>query len=125
MLGASSPRRAARRPSAVLPPGERMDHSASPWRVLDEAASPTAPPGAETNGEPRSSGGGWMTPRLVAGFAIAAALAIAAFILAATGPVGYVQVDGGTAWPSDGASASGDLLPVGAQLVVDVQGAVL
>jgi competence protein ComEA len=102
-----------------------MDHSASPWRVLDEAASGTAPPGAETNGEPRGPRGGWLTPRLVAGFAIAAALATAAFILAATGPVGSVQVDGGSAWPSDGVTASGDLAPVGAELVVDVQGAVL
>ena len=102
-----------------------MDHSASPWRVLDETASATAPPGTEKNAEPRSPGGGWLTRRLLAGFAIAAALAIAAFILAATGPVGSVQVDGGSAWPSDGMSASGDLVPDGVELVVDVQGAVL
>jgi competence protein ComEA len=101
-----------------------MDHSASPWRVLDEAATSTTPPGAEANGEPRSPARGWLTPRLVGGFAIAAALAIAAFILAATGPVGSVQVDGGSTWPSDGLSASGDPVPVGAELVVDVQGAV-
>ena len=98
-----------------------MDHSASPWRVLDE----TGPPHAETAGEPRSPRTGWLTPRLVAGLAIAAALAIAAFILAATGPVGSVQVHGGSAWPSDEASASGDLIVGGVELVVDVQGAVL
>jgi competence protein ComEA len=61
---------------------------------------------------------------LVAGLAVAAALAVGAFVLAATGSAGSIEVAGGTSWPSDGPGSSAQVL-AGAQLVVDVQGAVL
>jgi competence protein ComEA len=99
-----------------------MDRSAAPWRVLDEAASP--PAGAEEGNDRRSGTAGWLTPRLVAGLAVAAALAVGAFVLAATGSAGSVEVAGGTSWPSGEPGSSAQVL-AGAQLVVDVQGAVV
>jgi competence protein ComEA len=102
-----------------------MDRSAAPWRVLDDA-SPSTEPGA-----PAPEGGGragWLTPRLVVGLAAAALIAGAAFMLAATGPVGTVEVGGGSDWPSDGpddSAGGGAALGGAGEIVVDVQGAVL
>ena len=100
-----------------------MDHSAAPWRVLDDSA-PAAVGGADAEAAPRPAG--WLTVRLVLGLVAAAALAIGAFVLAATGPAGSVEIGGGGAW------ASGEPAPIGSdrglaagELVVDVQGAVL
>jgi len=99
-----------------------MDHSAAPWRVLDDSA-PAAVGGAGAEAAPRPAG--WLTVRLVLGLVAAAALAVGAFVLAATGPVGSVEVGGGGAW------ASGEPGPIGSDqglaagtLIVDVQGAV-
>lgn len=99
-----------------------MDNSASPWRVLDDQASS----GAGREADDTEETGGWLTLRLALGLAAAAALAVGAFILAATGPVGSIEVGGGTSWASDGpvAVASGSAID-GPELVVDVQGAVL
>ena len=76
-----------------------MDRSAAPWRVLDDAvaSSPEAGPGGpEERVAPH-----WLTARLVIGLAVAALLAVGAFVLAATGPVGSVEIDGGAAFSSD------------------------
>ena len=100
-----------------------MDRSAAPWRVLDEAASPASGPDPG-DGRPDAAGG-WLTARLGAGLAVAGALVLGAFVLAITGPVGSVAVDGGAALPSDGFSSSGAVVPVGGAVVVVVQGAVL
>jgi competence protein ComEA len=102
-----------------------MDRSAAPWRVLDDS-SPSTEPGAAAQEDGGSAS--WLTPRLMVGLAAAALLAGAAFLLAATGPVGSVEVGGGSDWPSDGpdGSAGGGAPPGGAsEVVVDVQGAVL
>ena len=100
-----------------------MDNSAAPWRVLDDQASSAG--GREAPDEAERTVG-WLTLRLVLGLAAAAALAAGAFFLAATGPVGSIEVGGGTAWASDGpgTAASGSIVG-GPELVVDVQGAVL
>jgi competence protein ComEA len=99
-----------------------MDRSATPWRVLDDNATP-AP--VDQSGEPDASPGGWLTSRLLIGLASAATLAAAAFIVAASGPVGSVDVGGAATWASDAPAASGDVVVAGGVLVVDVQGAVL
>src|SRR5262245_10423660 len=100
-----------------------MDRSAAPWRVLDETASP--PSQAEAGDDRPVGASGWLTARLVVGLGIAAALAVGAFVLAVTGPVGSVQVDGGSVLSSDVMNPSGEPVPGGGRLVVDVQGAVL
>src|SRR5262245_7627633 len=100
-----------------------MDQSAAPWRVLDEAASP--PPQAEAGKQQPAGAGAWLSPRLVVRLGVAGALAVGAFVLAVTGPVGSVQVDGGSVLSSDAPSSSGNPVPAGGRLVVDVQGAVL
>jgi competence protein ComEA len=100
-----------------------MDSSGAPWRILDEAASPTSEGDAGRDSPIGRSG--WLTPRLVAGLGLAAVLAVGAFALAITGPVGSVQVDGGTSLASDGVGPSGEIAPAGGGPVVDVQGAVL
>ena len=46
-------------------------------------------------------------------------------MLAATGPVGSVEIDGGAAFSSDAPIASGDAVVAGVSVVVDVQGAVV
>lgn len=104
-----------------------MDKSAAPWRVLDDAAGPPDEHGAGSGGEAGAGATRLLTPRLVAGFAAAGLLALAAFVLAATGPVGSVEIGGGTTWSSDGpvAGGSGSALAPGGEVVVDVQGAVL
>lgn len=100
-----------------------MDNSAAPWRVLDDPA-PSPAAREDSDGSERTVG--WLTPRLVVGLAAAAALAAGAFLLAATGPVGSIEVGGGSAWASDEPGAAGSGPIVGApELVVDVQGAVL
>jgi competence protein ComEA len=96
-----------------------MEKTAAPWRVLDDAD------GGRGGGDASEAvAGGWLTPRLVAGVVAAAALAIAAFLVAATGPSGSVEIDGGSAFPVAGSSAS---TATGATegIVVDVQGAVM
>jgi competence protein ComEA len=100
-----------------------MDNSAAPWRVLDDPAPAGA--GRESPGEPERAGG-WLTLRLVVGLTAAAGLAAGAFLLAATGPAGSLEVGGGTMWASDNPAfnASGAVAD-GPELVVDVQGAVL
>jgi len=102
-----------------------MDRSAAPWRVLDDSVASRPEPDAA--GEERAGGSSWLTARLVAGLALACALAVAAFVLAATAPAGSVSIDGGTAWSSDSPSSSDGGVPVGggAAVVIDVQGAVV
>jgi len=100
-----------------------MDKSATPWRVLDDPDPSRAERGGSTSG---AQAGSWITPRLIFGLAAAGLIAAGAFVLAATGPAGSVEVGGGTAWASDGpgAVASGSAAG-GPEVVVDVQGAVL
>jgi len=102
-----------------------MDRSAAPWRVLDDSVAST--PETDAGGGKGVGGSSWLTVRLVAGLALACALAVAAFVLASTGPAGSVEIDGGTAWSSDGPSSSDAGGPVagGAVVVIDVQGAVV
>jgi competence protein ComEA len=100
-----------------------MDNSAAPWRVLDDSA-PSSPSGDGSADTERTAS--WLTPQLLVGMAAAAALAVGAFLLAASGPAGSIEVDGGTAWASDGPGAASSGAAGGmAELVVDVQGAVL
>lgn len=97
-----------------------MDRSATPWRVLDDVATPEPPPAVD--GTSRVS---W---RLVGGLCLAAVLGIGAFVLAASGPGGEISVEGGAAWTASGAprpSADGSPGSAAGALVVDVQGAVL
>jgi competence protein ComEA len=100
-----------------------MDRSAAPWRVLDDADASPAPPG-EGAAETAPS---LPNLRLVVGLGVAGALALGAFALAATGPVGSVVVSGGTDWASDGPGpvGSGPIAIAGGDVVVDVQGAVV
>jgi competence protein ComEA len=108
-----------------------MDRSAAPWRVLDEhsVAGGSNPGGEADREEPRGAlaGIGWGT---IAAVAVAAVLAIAAFAIAASGSSGTVAVDsadgGGVAAPfGSGGLATPDARSAGADLVVDVQGAVV
>jgi competence protein ComEA len=100
-----------------------MDRSA-PWRVLDDPPeTPTTDPDVKGATERPSP---WRPPRLLVGIAAAAALAVAAFLVAATGPTGSIEIEGGTTWSSDrpGAGTSREAGAAG-EVVVDVQGAVL
>ena len=97
-----------------------MEKTAAPWRVLDDADAGVA--GADI--PETASSRGWLTPRVVVGIAAAAGLAIAAFVVAATGPSGSVEIDGGSVFPgvtSEAPTSAG----VTVEIVVDVQGAVL
>lgn len=108
-----------------------MDKSATPWRVLDDAATTeqggvaaTAgagePPGAASTLLPGVS---W---RVLGGLGLAAALGIGAFVLAASGPGGEISVEGGAAWTaSESPGESGHSPSATVAIVVDVQGAVL
>ena len=104
-----------------------MERSATPWRVLDDAATTeqaTAgagdPPGASATLLPAVS---W---RVLGGLGLAAALGIGAFVLAASGPAGEISVEGGAAWTASGSpDDSGHSPSAAVALVVDVQGAVL
>ena len=116
-----------------------MDRPDSPWRVLDDAtagnplaASPgVSMPAAGGEGVTGSAG---VSLRLAAGLIAAAILAVGAFGIAATATNGgSVTVDSGAAGFSSPATglngssrpAAGSGAPVGGDLVVDVQGAVL
>jgi competence protein ComEA len=101
-----------------------MDRSAAPWRVLDDVNSSSLE-AASGGSEERAGGPPWLTLRLVIGLAVAGLLAVGAFVVAATGPVGSVEIDGGAAFSSDAPIASGDAVTSGAPIVVDVQGAVV
>jgi competence protein ComEA len=105
-----------------------MDRPATPWRVLDDASpgGPTATSDASQDdlAAPPSP------PRLpwtaLVGFVLAAVLAIGAFLVAASAPRGEVTVDGGTTFAASGSPRGSAVAPSGAaELVVDVQGAVL
>ena len=98
-----------------------MDRSAAPWRVLEEASRPPLEQVPSADGATTHSIG-WQA---AAGIALAAVVAVAAFVLAAGGHEGGVAVEGGSTWgASNGPSPSGSA-GVPAELVVDVQGAVL
>jgi competence protein ComEA len=119
-----------------------MDKSARPWRVLDDsvAAGATGPgggPGSATidgapvapsgrpDGPDRASAVG-ISGRLIAGIVAAASLAAAAFVFAASGSSGGgVTVDSaGLAVDGSARPSAGSAVPLGGDLVVDVQGAV-
>jgi competence protein ComEA len=87
-----------------------MDHSATPWRALEDGAPRTTEPGAQPDDR-----------RVLAllGLAGAAALAVAAFVVAASGGGGGVAVGGVTA-----AGASPAPSRVDQVVVVEVVGAV-
>lgn len=106
-----------------------MDRSATPWRVLDDGS-----PGDETGGSGASKadaetlrvGSLPLSWTAIGGFVVAALLAIGAFAIAASAPRGDVTVDGGAALTASGSPRAGAVAPSGtAQLLVDVQGAVL
>jgi competence protein ComEA len=104
-----------------------MDRSATPWRVLDDTA--TAEGRAAGAGDSAGAsatvlpGISW---KLLGGLGLAAALGIAAFVVAASGPGGEINIEGGAAWTASGApERSGRAPSASAALVVDVQGAVL
>ena len=80
----------------------------------------------DSGGPQERVGPPWLTARLGSGWRSRACLAVGAFVLAATGPVGSVEIDGGAAFSSDAPTASGDgaWLPA-RSVVVDVQGAVV
>lgn len=106
-----------------------MDRSATPWRVLDEAASPDDPgkegeasgdPTAVPIGLPRAS---WT---VIGGLGLAAVLAVGAFAIAVSTPRGEIAVEGGSSWVASGAAGGSAVAsPGGTRLVIDVQGAVL
>ena len=108
-----------------------MDRTSAPWRVLDEPAARDGAGGAGDGGgsvDPRAgvAGIGWGT---IGAVAVAAVLAVAAFVIAATGPGGTVEVDsvsGGAGSPA-AAVASPDPVPGSgnSEIVIDVQGAVV
>jgi competence protein ComEA len=117
-----------------------MDRSASPWRVLDDAATPgtgSAPPATDVGRSGDVAGASATSrssPRLVGGLIAACVLAAAAFAVAATGSSnGAVTVDsagapiGGSSRPSSASDGTaGEARSVGGSgLVVDVQGAVV
>jgi competence protein ComEA len=108
-----------------------MDRSATPWRVLDDAAAGAQVQSSGTAGATSdASGSPTRLPHLswtaVGGFGLAAALAIGAFVVAASSPQGEIVVDGGSTWTASGsAPAARGSSPAGTRLVVDVQGAVL
>ena len=108
-----------------------MDRSATPWRVLDDAATGDQVQSSRTAGATSdSSAGPTRLPHLswtaVGGFGLAASLAIGAFVVAASSPQGEIVVDGGSTWTaSRSAPAARGSSPAGTRLVVDVQGAVL
>jgi len=107
-----------------------MDRSATPWRVLDDAAATEqgrVPAAAGAGDAPGASatllpGPSW---RVLGGLGLAAALGIGAFVLAASGPGGEISVEGGAPWTaSESPGDSGRTPSVAIALVVDVQGAV-
>ena len=111
-----------------------MDRSSNPWRVLDDSvAGQSSDPGvgggrAAIAGD-ASAGAPALRPsgRLVVGLVAAAALAAAAFAVAASGSSGgTVTVDNaGVAIDASPRGSVGPSAPLGVDLVVDIQGAVL
>jgi competence protein ComEA len=102
-----------------------MDRSAAPWRALDDADGQPTESGDEAGTGPvRGATASWLNLRLVVGLSAAAVLAGMAFVLAATGPVGSVEVAGGGDVMSDDPGSSGSTGGRG-DVVVDVQGAVM
>ena len=107
-----------------------MDRSASPWRVLDDAAvaGSTAVDAAAASGE--GAGGPAslrVSARLIVGIVGAGVLAVAAFVVAASGSTGGgVTVDSGAvALDASARPSTGSASPSFGDVVVDVQGAVL
>jgi competence protein ComEA len=107
-----------------------MDRSASPWRVLDDAAVAGSTPAdaAATSGE--GAGGPAslrVSARLIVGIVGAGVLAVAAFVVAASGSTGGgVTVDNGAVvLDASPRPSTGSALPSFGDVVVDVQGAVL
>src|SRR5262245_40017813 len=100
-----------------------MDRSTAPWRVLDDSVVPSSPQGSAGGDGAASSG--WLTVRLVVGLGAAAAIAIAAFVLAATGPAGSIEVSGGSTWSADESARPGASAAISGDVLVDVQGAVV
>jgi competence protein ComEA len=113
-----------------------MDRSAAPWRVLDEQATEVDDGASVGDGGPVAvqgplAGIGWGT---IAAIGVAAVLAAAAFVIAATGLGGTVAVDSadggvGLERPERVTATSGSFdpstSPGGAGIVIDVQGAVI
>src|SRR5687767_3392642 len=111
-----------------------MDRSATPWRVLDDAANtePGRVAGSSSAGGP-PDGPAMVLPgvswRVLGGLGLAAALGIGAFVLAASAPGGEIRLEGGAAWTASGsatgsAAESGRSPSAAVTLVIDVQGAV-
>jgi competence protein ComEA len=98
-----------------------MDRSAAPWRVLEDTSRPSLEQAAKADGA-ASHLIGWQA---AAGIALAAMLAAAAFLVAAGGPDGGVAVEAGATWDASGGPSPGASAGAPAELVVDVQGAVL
>ncbi len=106
-----------------------MDRSATPWRVLDNAAT-TEPERARDCGgggdsAPGVSGLSW---RLLGGLGLAAAFGVGAFVLATSGQGGEITIESGAAWTASGAagrSPGPSSASAGGDLVVDIQGAIL
>jgi competence protein ComEA len=109
-----------------------MDRSASPWRVVDDAAvvgSTPADAAATTTNSDGADGPASLrvSVRLIAGIVGAGVLAVAAFVVAASGSTGRgVTVDNGAVVLDASARPSaGSASPSFGDVVVDVQGAVL
>lgn len=106
----------------------------TPWRVLESPPLPVDEDGPSPRAEPRAdvadasgpSPVASMAPRVLAIGAAAMACAIVAFVLATGGGSGTVQVVGGSVLAAGSASVTGSGDPVlgGADLVVEIVGAV-
>lgn len=99
-----------------------MDDSVSPWRALESPGGGTTPAPA-----PTIAGDGDRRVLAVAGLVVAGALAVAAFVAAAsTSGGGSVSVDGAIVGPSNGvdASAAPGVVAGTPGVVVEVVGAV-
>jgi competence protein ComEA len=105
-----------------------MDRSATPWRELDDG-SPGDQAGASGTSQGDREGAPTSTMRLpwtvIGGFVLAAVMAIGAFAIAASTPRGEVTLDGGATFSASGLPRASAVASSGADLVVDVQGAVL
>jgi competence protein ComEA len=94
-----------------------VDPSTPPWRALEATSErPPADTPAATGGSLR----GWVP---IACFVVAIVLAIAAFVVAASGAGGAVEVDGADI--ATAADPSGSAGPAGSELLVEVSGAVV
>jgi len=108
-----------------------MDQSAAPWRALEDHPSGSGSAVADAHGGANPAGAGSSrVPWLVAALAIAAVTAGIAVWLVATGGRGTVVVEGGEPGPAGSARPGGAIAissasSPAADLVVDVQGAVV